>query len=1707
MRFVEKLRMGSGNREGEWRNRLRPRGVLSKRFVSLTTALLMAFGAAAPSHAAGGGSGSGSQGGTYFTGTDNWGGGAANSNKDNDLDYYTRLAADQTSGDFRKAGDPQSGTAIKNGTPNLYPFEFKIDVPAGKTPQTSAYLLIRGYDVDEEDGEWDRVYLSKTPLALLAGPGVPSGYTWPTTGNWNDATYRKGFDLQYYVGALSGNNAKWNTTVFKLDPAQVAEGDNFVGISVHHNPQIGTLNTGWETVIDWGQLVIDGGSRKTGELTDVNIAVIDGKITLTTSVAGKELVPGQDFIIEANVIDKEGNNLVTETRKVPQSSLGSTIQIPLSDNDIDKTQNYTVNVILFDEEVETTGPNANRGYKVPTQAEHIFSVSTFDPKAADIAKTGLQYEPTVFAADDFKNKYYKLNGAAHGANLQKVKIGTLPDPAKGKLVLVDGSGQAADIVLGRELTVAELPSLRFIPVSSGFSGTASFQWNGFDGEKYALTDALVTLAANAAPVVGDIEKSAVKGQTVDFTKNNFASTFADADEETLNAVQIVTLPDPAKGRLVLVNGAVVTDVAAGQVIPEAALGQLKFMPKDGQTGVSSFTWTGSDGKQNAKDAKKVTIRINTPPVVGNIAKTGLAGATIGFAADDFAQQPAYQDAEQDALNNVKISLPADFGTKGKLWYTPSVGAAVYLTPGQSASIPAAVLGTLAFGPDAELPDGSTVTFQWEGYDGTQYSEAPALVTIAYSGKPVAQPQTISAEEGTTSIAIVLKGTDAETVTGLVYGIKSVPAKGTLQPADQSQPNGNGWIYVPNPGFTGGEDSFTFTVTDGDGQESDPVTVKVLINKALDGWVGDKAQGDPAIVKALTGQPLKLSAVSSLLANEVVATVNGHAVSLVLANAETFAADGYKKWVRTDYVLPQDTAASEYAVSFEARKADQSLLPAEAPDKRIDNKFAVIGANLKLTANPAKIVGDGKTTTTLTAVLKDADGQPISGVKVVFAAPTGVGTFVGQDWAITNEQGLATAIYKSAKITGVNEQQIPVTATVLDEEKGLSAKDQIAVIFQPATIQGVITKGVGNAPVSGATVRVTLDLNGDGQIESGVDFDETIVTDENGAYSVPVPRGDEKYDLEITQTVEVGGVQTPVTYRQKANVGVVTGGGDESFDSEKTVTGIVLFKEPNGQTGLLSSEIVSKTKVYLKDAAGNYIMENGKPKPFPLQAQGVFHADGLAVGDYTLEIRYEIEAGKEITIARGTAGVKANGELNITQELVDPYGTIRDASTKAVIKDAKVTLYYADTQRNKDNGRTPGTGVVLPPLVGFDPNGNASPEQLSDANGFYAYMVYPETDYYLVVSKDGYQLYRSATLPVEWDIVKHDLVLNPVSAPESSADPAPVVQPNVSLSLSVDKSMVEEGGQSVITVDYKNQSSSPLVSGVVKLAIPAGATVIDANGGKADGNTVTWTVNNLAAGQAGSFKVTVKWPQLEEKEASFDAKGEFAAGGSVSPVTAQSATKVVVFSKRFDNLKHQRYILGYPDGEFKPNRSLTRAELAAIVARLTDNSESKDPLNFKDVQAGHWAANYIKIATKHGYFNGFEDGTFRPEAPVTRGELAAVMARFLKLDTGSSSTAHFSDVVGHWSAAAVEALYRGKFLSGYPDGTFKPQNDIIRSEAVTLINRMLYRGPLQGLEPLFPDMPASHWAFGDVQEATVSHESVRQTDGSETWKSKLEDDVK
>ena len=210
--------------------------------------------------------------------------------------------------------------------------------------------------------------------------------------------------------------------------------------------------------------------------------------------------------------------------------------------------------------------------------------------------------------------------------------------------------------------------------------------------------------------------------------------------------------------------------------------------------------------------------------------------------------------------------------------------------------------------------------------------------------------------------------------------------------------------------------------------------------------------------------------------------------------------------------------------------------------------------------------------------------------------------------------------------------------------------------------------------------------------------------------------------------------------------------------------------------------------------------------------------------------------------------------------------------------------------------------------------------------------------------------------------------------------------------------------------------------------------------------------------------------------------------------------------------HYAYIIGYPDGEVKPNGMITRAETVTIFFRmLTD--ESRDAIwstsnSFSDVKASSWFNNAISTMENGGIITGYPDGSFRPNDNITRAEFAAMAIRFFK--DAKVGPSKFSDTIGHWAEEAISKAQTEGLVAGYPDGTFHPDQPITRAEAMTIVNRVLKRAPHKDhlLDDMikWPDnMDKSVWYYADVQEATNSHTYTMSgmTDGVyEIWQKLL-----
>ena len=199
--------------------------------------------------------------------------------------------------------------------------------------------------------------------------------------------------------------------------------------------------------------------------------------------------------------------------------------------------------------------------------------------------------------------------------------------------------------------------------------------------------------------------------------------------------------------------------------------------------------------------------------------------------------------------------------------------------------------------------------------------------------------------------------------------------------------------------------------------------------------------------------------------------------------------------------------------------------------------------------------------------------------------------------------------------------------------------------------------------------------------------------------------------------------------------------------------------------------------------------------------------------------------------------------------------------------------------------------------------------------------------------------------------------------------------------------------------------------------------------------------------------------------------------------------------------HYAYLVGYEDGTVRPNGSISRAEVATVLFRLLKDDVRMQNLTkdnaYSDVSDTAWYAAAVSTLSKMGVISGYPDGTFRPNAPITRAEFAAMIARFD--ETAKSANTPFTDISGHWAENAIGKAYGNGWVEGSSKTVFCPESNLTRAETATLLNRVLHRLPekesdLLANQIVWPDNPETFWGYLAIQEATNSHEYERKADG-------------
>lgn len=205
--------------------------------------------------------------------------------------------------------------------------------------------------------------------------------------------------------------------------------------------------------------------------------------------------------------------------------------------------------------------------------------------------------------------------------------------------------------------------------------------------------------------------------------------------------------------------------------------------------------------------------------------------------------------------------------------------------------------------------------------------------------------------------------------------------------------------------------------------------------------------------------------------------------------------------------------------------------------------------------------------------------------------------------------------------------------------------------------------------------------------------------------------------------------------------------------------------------------------------------------------------------------------------------------------------------------------------------------------------------------------------------------------------------------------------------------------------------------------------------------------------------------------------------------------------------HKAYMFGYPDGNFLPERNMTREETTAMFARLLKDyprERRNYTIPFNDVAESDWSQQAIGFMLEKGMIKGYEDGSFRPKAAISRAEFAAMAARFDKLVAGTGNP--FNDVPDtHWAVASIDSAAAKGWVTGYPDGSFKPERKITRAEVVNITNKMLdrfadkdfVRSHLAEMIQ-FKDLTEADWAYFPIMEATNGHDYTRKAAQEENW---------
>ncbi len=870
--------------------------------------------------------------------------------------------------------------------------------------------------------------------------------------------------------------------------------------------------------------------------------------------------------------------------------------------------------------------------------------------------------------------------------------------------------------------------------------TATLYNNGANTTKNFTV--IVKALPNTVPVIANGEKLGYINKTVIFTSSDFTSNYTDAEGSAESSILITALP--VNGKLMIEN----REVNVNEIIQIADINKLSFVPDNNFVGKTKFEYKASDGFAYSSQADFImNILDDESPIISNIsitsnnkknpvyAKTGDTITVLFSASEELAQNPKITILGNEA------SVTKTEGNMYKAQYvvkaSDSQGAAkfeiseikdVYNNEAQSVG---ATTDESYVVVDTVAPKVSGVEENGSYKPGIEaYSNEGSLLL---NGKAF-----ISGDKITSEGVYVLKAEDSAgnitevnfSIDGTAPIISKVKDKTTYKTSVKPEYN-EGTATLDGKSYESGTEisddgTHTLIVTDKAGNTT---VVTFTIDKSLPKTLNLKgkvysAKGPEANAK------VTLEDINGKVVENTVTDKNGNylfkneKIGLYRVIADK---DGLKQTIEVN------------------------LQPVKPTDEEKEVDVYLSSYRVIITADPNSIVGDGEDKTTLTVTVVDENNNPVPGKTVTISVTSG--TLVDGNTVITDKDGNALFELQAPNVTGDDM----TTATVTAKVNGLDVPvtNNAIIHFAPGAIKGVVVDNETGLPVEGAVVEVSKDFDNNGIPE----FYARYVTGKDGKYKIAIPKGNVDYNVNITKAVKIGGKTKEITFRQKTKAGSVTPQGKESYNAVNTAAGLLLMKNPDGGVNLLQD--YSNYNVVVVDENGDNVSVTSENSDL---SNGVFNFGGLEKNKtYYADVYYTLPNGGKIKVGASKIAVSNDGEINITNCLIDPYGDITDKETGKLIAGADVKLYYADTQRNKAKGINAGTLVELPEVKDFPPADNLNP-QLSDANGKYAWMVFPDTDYYIVATADGYEKYVSPVISVDKEIVRHDIAMTPIKSP-------------------------------------------------------------------------------------------------------------------------------------------------------------------------------------------------------------------------------------------------------------------------------------------------------------------------------------------------------